>query len=665
MTLALLITAASGAWAQEPVAKDIVVSPESGTNISDAIKDALGTNGDWALNITINLAKGGTYTITESIVPSASITINGNGATIDASGLTTHFIMMSKTPGYDKVESGQYVVTTPSKIEDVTITGLTNALFYDNGTPYAFEDFTIDNCLINYSAQGNVIIRLSASMVISFTITNSTFYCLNKNQCTANCIEMSGKRPWQITGFEDSEGKLLVDHNTFYNVAYKKQFFNSNTLKGQTKYKYEFNSNIFVNVSYKKIYGNMTNNNNQLTTDGLNTYLWDGTFFSETNYNGDEGLKSDPLFKDAENGDFTLDRSSLQYQNSTGDPRFSGTRINFNEEKTEASFNMLAFDATVNYELVRDMSIQMTAQVGDGTQEQPRYRVKKDGNNKFIPADMEITAVPALFTVNDAIEQKALTQTQDYTVQIYAIDAEGQPTGEAMTFATFTFEPGIYAVKAVAAQGSDYDGETALSNTFKLFQGYEVTVGAGEFATFYKDENLYTEDEDAELYTITSVTDTEAVLSDKIDVVAAGTPMLIFNKGTEANTFLLIPTTDKTPDNVTAATQFVGTLEATTIPASTTGADNYALNGYAFVWVKTAIEVGANKCWLHIASQPAAARAMTRSIVGGNGTTGIDAIENVTIDNEGWYDLQGRKLQAKPNRGGIYIHNGKKVVVRK
>ena len=334
--LVLLMTAATNTWAQEPVAKDIVVSPESGTNISDAIKDALGTNGDWALNITINLAKGGTYTVTESIVPSASITINGNGATIDASGLTTHFIMMSKTPGYDKVASGQYVVTTPSKIENVTITGLTNALFYDNSTPYAFEDFTIDNCLINYSAQGSVIIRLSASMVINFTITNSTFYCLNKNQSTANCIEMSGKRPWQITGFENSEGKLLVDHNTFYNVAYKKQFFTSNTLKGQTKYKYEFNSNIFVNVSFKKIYGNMTNNKNQLTTDGKNTYLWDGTFFSETNYNGDEGLKSDPLFKDADNGDFTVGRSTDQFANKTGDPRWTTFKVTLQEGTEDA-----------------------------------------------------------------------------------------------------------------------------------------------------------------------------------------------------------------------------------------------------------------------------------------------------------------------------------------
>ena len=325
--LVLLLTATTGAWAQESVAKDIVVSPESGTNINDAIKDALGTNGDRALNITINLAKGGTYTVTESIVPSAGITINGNGATIDASGLTTHFIKMSKTPSYDKVQSGQYIVNTPSKIENVTITGLTRALIYDNGTQYVFENFTINNCLINYSEQRNLIINFAASMIINFTITNSTFYCKDKAKCTANCIAMSGKRPWQVTGFEDKDGKLLVDHNTFYNVAYNKQFFNTNTLKGQNKYKYEFNSNIFVNVSNKKIYGNMASNRNQLTAAEKNTYLWDGEFFSETNLNGDEGLKSDPLFKDADNGDFTVGKTTDQFANKTGDTRWTTFKV--------------------------------------------------------------------------------------------------------------------------------------------------------------------------------------------------------------------------------------------------------------------------------------------------------------------------------------------------
>ena len=664
MTLALLITAVGGAWAQA-VAKDIVVSPKSGTNISDAIKDALGTNGDKALNITINLAKGGTYTVTESIVPSASIIINGNDATIDASGLTTHFIKMSKTPSYDEVASGQYVVTTPSKIENVTITGLTKALFYDSGMPYFFKDFTFNNCLINYSEQGNLIINLAASMVINFTIKNSTFYCKDKTKCTANCIAMSGKRPWQVTGFEDTKGKLLVDHNTFYNVAYKKKLFETNTLKGQNKYKYEFNSNIFVNVSNKKIYGNLTNNKNQLTTDGKNTYLWDGTFFSETNYNGDAGLQTDPSFKDADNGDFTLDRSSLQYKNNTGDPLWFNPKVTINDNQTVASFEMPTSDVDVSYELVRDMSVQMTATMGDGTDGE-RYRVKKSEQNpgKYEPAEMEMMDVLKLVAVNDGIEQKDLTLNQDYFCRIFKLDEQTlQPAGDGVELADFDFAPGLYALKAFAKDGSNYDGETALSNTFKLFQGYEITVPAGEYATFYKDENLYTEDENAELYTISEVNATQAVLSDAVQIMPKNTPMLVYNKGTEEKTFLLIPTEDEA-NQVTAANEFKGTLSTMGMPGSTSITDYYVCTGKAFRWVKNAGTIAANKCWLQIGEQPATTRANTRSIVGGGNTTGIDGIENDESAVEGYYDLNGRKLQGKPTRGGIYIQNGRKVIVR-
>ena len=114
----------------------------------------------------------------------------------------------------------------------------------------------------------------------------------------------------------------------------------------------------------------------------------------------------------------------------------------------------------------------------------------------------------ALFSVNDQIEQKVLTPTTDYIVNIYAIDEEGQPTGNPMTFADFTFEPGIYAVKAVAAEGSPYDGESALSNKFVLFQGYEVYVPAGEYVTYYRNEALRVDEADKEnfkLYTVSSV----------------------------------------------------------------------------------------------------------------------------------------------------------------
>ena len=478
--LVLLLTAATGAWAQEPVAKDIVVSPESGTNISDAIKDALGTNGDWALNITINLAKGGTYTITEPIVPSASIIINGNDATIDAKEFTDHFIKMRKTPSYDKVESGQYVVRTPSKIENVTITGLTKSLFYDNGAPYVFEDFTFDNCLINYLSQGSIIINLAASTVINFTIKNSTFYSKDKTTSSANCIALSGKRPWQVTGFEDSEGKLLVDHNTFYNVAYKKQFFNTNTLKGQHKYKYEFNSNIFVNVSNMKIYGNLTNNNNQLTTDGKNTYLWDGTFFSEINLNGDEGLKSDPLFKDADNGDFTLDRRSLQYKNSTGDPLWFNPKVTINDNQTEASFEMPASDVTVDYELVRDMQDETNPVAFSGLPSSGNIVVKKGSDGKYQPAEaLTIQLIDPLAAAEaqniiaaDGITIKVLVGAENEKGAI-DYDQENPITLEAFLA---DIKPGYYWIKAESTdENSPYDG-TVYSSEFTVVEKYDLTV---------------------------------------------------------------------------------------------------------------------------------------------------------------------------------------------
>lgn len=44
--------------------------------------------------------------------------------------------------------------------------------------------------------------------------------------------------------------------------------------------------------------------------------------------------------------------------------------------------------------------------------------------------------------------------------------------------------------------------------------------------------------------------------------------------------------------------------------------------------------------------------------------TAIESIDGYTVAREGWYDLNGRKLGAKPTAKGIYINNGKKVVVK-
>ena len=331
---------------------------------------------------------------------------------------------------------------------------------------------------------------------------------------------------------------------------------------------------------------------------------------------------------------------------------------------TEASFQMPAFDATADYELVRDMSVQMTAQVGTDPEAQPRYRVKKDGSN-WIPADLQPTDIPGLFSVTDGIENKTLTQSTDYYCLFYKLDEQTlEPDGDGVELTDFDFAPGLYAVKAVAITGSDYDGETALSNTFKLFQGYEVTVPAGEFATFYKEENLYADpvtSADAKIYTITAVEDDQATLTE-LTTAAANTPLLVQNTSADTKTFLLIPT-DDAGDNVTVYTGFVGTLVDATIAASTEAQTNYAFNGKQFVFVKDDLAVAANRAWLEVPAVISNAKAIT--LVFGD-ATGLKAIDNgqLTIDNGDWYDLNGRKLNGMPTKKGVYIMNGKKVVVK-
>ena len=61
----------------------------------------------------------------------------------------------------------------------------------------------------------------------------------------------------------------------------------------------------------------------------------------------------------------------------------------------------------------------------------------------------------------------------------------------------------------------------------------------------------------------------------------------------------------------------------------------------------------------------------TLEVVFNNGygeTTAIGTLDtrmgDITIDNDSWYSIDGRKLQGKPTMKGLYIHQGKKTVIR-
>jgi len=339
-------------------------------------------------------------------------------------------------------------------------------------------------------------------------------------------------------------------------------------------------------------------------------------------------------------------------QDTTPEP---GT-VTINEDKSEASFQMPQYDVTATYTLKRDMSVDMDVTVQDA-QQNSRFRVKKQ-DNSFVPVGLTNEQVKALFKVHDDIESKDLTAITDYTVQIFAADDNDQPTGTAMTFGNFTYAPGRYIVKAVAASNSNYSGETALSNVFTLFLGYEVEVPADEYVTYYKNEALYVEDEDAKLYTITAVSGATAT-ADELTIAPANTPILVKNNSGTTKTIVLIPT--ETTNTVTVANEFIGTLTGATIAASDANQNNYAFNGKEFVWVKTAIPVAANKAWLEV---PFTASAAPQIRLIFSSTTGIESVDREQSTVDGWYDLNGRRLPGKPTKKGVYIVNGKKMVVK-
>ena len=328
---------------------------------------------------------------------------------------------------------------------------------------------------------------------------------------------------------------------------------------------------------------------------------------------------------------------------------------------TEATFAMPDFDATAEYELVRDLGYKV-AFSGVPT----RARLAKDGDGKFHFAD---GLTFQLLDNIDAANPKDITSAEGITFmvgEVEAVDFEGNTfyqlnKATLVPLADFLADAhlGNYAICAVASTG-EYDG-SFTSGMITLFQGYEVTVPAGEFATFYKDEPLYADpvtSTDAKLYTIASVSADKAVLSSAITTAPSLTPLLVYNAGEQDNTFLLIPANAEPNEAVTVAPEFVGTLEATTIAASTEALNNYALNGKQFVWVMNAIPVAANKAWLAIPTST----ARQISIVFGD-ATGIGAVSGLPADNGDWFDLSGRKV-ATPSKKGIYILNGRKVVVK-
>jgi hypothetical protein len=152
----------------EPQPEDIVVNVAEGEIAAavEAEKAKVAKVG----NITVNLTAGAAYTITNTIEIPAGFILNGNGATIDASGLGAKMI---QAPAGDLAE---WATIDSVAVKDVTIKGLARELFYSNAKNRNYVNFVVENSVIELTGDKTTFDFTKGSVAMNFLVKNSTIY---------------------------------------------------------------------------------------------------------------------------------------------------------------------------------------------------------------------------------------------------------------------------------------------------------------------------------------------------------------------------------------------------------------------------------------------------------------------------------------------------------
>lgn len=183
-----------------------------------------------------------------------------------------------------------------------------------------------------------------------------------------------------------------------------------------------------------------------------------------------------------------------------------------------------------------------------------------------------------------------------------------------------------------------------------------VSVSDIKFATYVPTCNVVVP-ADAKVYTAKVNEDKSAVVLTEVpagSVIAKGTPVLV---GAEPGSYNFAASTGE------AATIENNDLKAATADTKGDGATIYALveqEGKAvFAPLKEGVAVSLGHAYLEL---PAASATRFYSIQFGGETTGINEVNAAAKADGAYYTLQGVKTSKAAK--GIYIHNGKKVVIK-
>ena len=182
--------------------------------------------------------------------------------------------------------------------------------------------------------------------------------------------------------------------------------------------------------------------------------------------------------------------------------------------------------------------------------------------------------------------------------------------------------------------------------------------GSNDYDTFVDPVNNLIVPSVLTAFTVKSVGETSVVLSPITDgVIPAGVPVLLLSKSVDSD------------DIRTSSTEEKGTAKGGQLKAAPKGGKDVKAIGNIYLLYKDKFylsqtgTIPENGVYLELQAEKSRSRGVLS--IGDDGTTGIQQIEKgLNLEKNGWYTLDGRRLESAPTRKGLYINNGKKVVIK-
>lgn len=263
-----------------------------------------------------------------------------------------------------------------------------------------------------------------------------------------------------------------------------------------------------------------------------------------------------------------------------------------------------------------------------------------------------ITIPNSVTTIGDGAFQNCNSLTSVTTYNSVPLSLQSNEIFGNSSNATLIVPKGSKSAYESAMYWKDFKDIREFSENGFIISANDIFRGTNLWAGYVSQEDLALPDE-LEAYIITDLGTTTATAY-PIDYIPESEPVLLKREDTTIGSFEMLPGTGTAPT--------MNLLKTYSTDKIVSNREGFVLYNDEFVLVNEGT-LPAGCVFLPANSTVV---ALTRSII----INGDDAteIENTKVDNDvpkdQWYDFQGRKLERKPVKSGIYILNGRKVVVK-